>query len=147
MKGMSSGGVLAPNEAPCAVDATLWRECLKTFDYSPERPKGACEKQRGSYYTCMKDWRQKSGTPYDAKDFHTTEKCSREAETFHTCMMSGMFDIANCRMAMLKLKACGYRNDETIRRALADDAEVVAFVEQQDAQQRRRWWDKLIGKA
>ncbi|CUG90831.1 Hypothetical protein, putative [Bodo saltans] len=137
----------AVNHAPCALDASLWRECLKTFDYSPEKPQGACEKQRGSYYACMKDWRGKTGVAYSAKDFQTTDKCSKEAETFHTCMMSGMFEIANCKSAMLRLKACGYRNDESIRKALADDEEVLAYVAQQDLKQRRHWWDKIIGKA
>jgi hypothetical protein len=146
MSNNTAVSIAASDQAPCALDASLWRECLKTFDYSPDKPKEACERQRASYYTCMKDWRSKSGTSYSAKDFYTTPKCSKEAETFHSCMMSGMFEIANCRRAMLKLKACGYRNDENVRRALSDD-EVLAFVAAEDANKRRRWFDKLIGNA
>jgi hypothetical protein len=145
---MAAPAAAANNQAPCSLDATLWRECLKTFDYSPDKPKGACEKQRGSYYSCMKDWRGKSGAAaYSTKDFQTTDQCRKEAETFHTCMMSGMFEIANCKQAMLRFKACGYRNDEQVRKALADDEEVLAFMAQEETKQRRRWWDKLIGKA
>lgn len=137
------------SDAPCGVDASLWRECLKTFDYSPERPQGACEKQRGAYYSCIKDWKLKTtGEKYQAKDFYTHPKCKHEAETFHNCMMMRMFEVSNCKDSMVAFKACGARNDPSIAQALSDDAEVQEYLRQQrEHTGLSLWWKKAIGKA
>lgn len=148
--------ILVTDDAPCSLDATLWRECLKTFDYGPDKPQSACEKQRHSYYQCIKQWRSSkaeapgsAAAPYKSSDFYTTPKCARQAEKLHVCMMTGMFEMANCREPMLELKACGYRNDPQVRQALADDDELLQYMSkmQQEDSTVKQWWNKVMGKA
>lgn len=143
--------VVEEQNAPCNVESVLWRECLKTFDYSPERPKSACETQRGQYYKCIKQWKQRTtGTPYDPSTFYLNPKCSNESEKLHQCMMMSMFEVSGCQGPMLALKACGYENDPSIREALSEDADVLRAVEDRRRKGSRgglsKLWDKMLGK-
>ena len=138
-------------DAPCNVEAVLWRECLKTFDYSPERPKSACELQRGNYYKCIKQWKQRTtGAPYDPSTFFLHAKCSNESEKLHQCMMMSMFEVSGCTGPMLALKACGYEHDASIREALSEDVDVLRAVEERQKKANsgglRKVWGKILGK-
>ncbi|CBH13957.1 hypothetical protein, conserved [Trypanosoma brucei gambiense DAL972] len=131
--------------APCAVEATLWRSCLKEFDYGPDRPKGACENQRLGYYSCIKDWTAKQGEGlYDYRKFNLIGACAGEAEKLHQCMMVGMFEISNCKEPMAELKRCGARHDVAVRQALEGDSALQAVDE--EPQGIKRMWYHAIGK-
>lgn len=147
---------------PCAVEAKLWRECLKEFDYSPDRPKGACEGQRVQFYSCIKGWRTRTAAPADAskagtsasstprahyRDFQLAEECAFDGEQLHNCMMVNAFEVSKCQPQMTLLKRCSAKHDTEARRYLSDDPAIAEFEIQVDnATGLRRIWYKAIGK-
>ncbi|EAN89605.1 hypothetical protein TcCL_NonESM05645 [Trypanosoma cruzi] len=135
-----------PDPAPCAVESTLWRSCLKEFDYGPDRPKGACEKQRAGYYACIKAWRERQNEVYDYNRFNLVKECAKEAEKLHQCMMVNMFEASRCQETMTQLKRCAARHDPEVRRALADDPTLIMSEEEEEPQGIKRLWYRAIGK-
>ena len=119
--------------APCELDAKLWRECLKAFDYGPDRKKGACDTQRYRYYDCLKDWNKTSGHEYDYKKFQVHESCSPQALELHECMKVSTFDVERCQPQLLKLKTCSARHDPYVRSALAENEEVALVLQKEPA--------------
>ncbi|PBJ74841.1 hypothetical protein BCY84_12210 [Trypanosoma cruzi cruzi] len=134
-----------PDPAPCAVESTLWRSCLKEFDYGPDRPKGACEKQRAGYYACIRAWRERQNEVYDYNRFNLVKECAKEAEKLHQCMMVNMFEASRCQETMTQLKRCAARHDPEVRRALADDPALI-ILEEEEPQGIKRLWYRAIGK-
>ncbi|KAG8343460.1 hypothetical protein ERJ75_000244200 [Trypanosoma vivax] len=136
----------ASDPAPCALEAALWRSCLKEFQYGPDRPKGACEKERVGYYSCIKEWSvlESPTQPYNSRKFNLVPECAREAEQLHHCMMTGMFEVGNCAEAMARLKRCGARHDTAIKHAL--EADPSAQLVENDPQGLQRLWYRAIGK-
>ncbi|ORC92795.1 uncharacterized protein TM35_000021210 [Trypanosoma theileri] len=133
--------------APCAVEATLWRSCLKGFDYSPDRPQGACEHQRVGYYSCIKDWNIRQKGQYDYSQYNLVKECAGEAEKLHQCMMVSMFEVSGCQQAMAQLKRCAARHDPAIRKALAGDPALDSITNLDDEPQGiKRLWYRAIGK-
>nr|CCC92627.1 conserved hypothetical protein [Trypanosoma congolense IL3000] len=131
--------------APCAVEATLWRSCLKDFDYGPDRPKGACDTQRLGYYACIKDWTSRQQQEkYNYTKFNLVDACVEEAEKLHQCMMTGMFEISNCKEAMAQLKRCGARHDVAVKRALEGDPALDTAEEEPEG--IKRLWYRAIGR-
>lgn len=129
----------------CKVEANVWRECLKRYDYGPERPKGECDKQRDHYYSCLKAWKSSRGEKYNYRDYDTVPQCVRQSQRFHECMMYAMFEVNKCREFMLELKRCAARYDPEIRAILSDDPSVRVPVVEEVTGVRRLWF-KLIGK-
>ncbi|RNF12340.1 hypothetical protein TraAM80_00351 [Trypanosoma rangeli] len=133
-----------PDPAPCAVEATLWRSCLKEFDYSPDHPEGACQKQRVGYYNCIKGWKERQNEAYDYSRFNLVKECAKEAERLHQCMMVNMFEASRCQEAMTHLKRCAARYDPEVRKALADDPALSALDDEPEG--IKRLWYRAIGK-
>ncbi|EPY32272.1 hypothetical protein STCU_01937 [Strigomonas culicis] len=139
---------IVEDPAPCAVEAALWRVCLKEYDYGPDRPKGACELQRGKYYGCLKEWTNRTQEKqYSYKNFEMTSQCAHEAEKLHQCMMMNMFEVSHCQKDMTVLKRCAAAHDPEVRRSLADDPAIKDLENSVDnATGVRRLWYKAIGK-
>lgn len=138
----------ASESAPCAVHSKLWRECLKEYDYGPDRPKGACESQREKFYGCVKGWTAHTQkTKYSYAQFELPKSCGHEAEKLHQCMMINMFEVSHCQRDMAVLKRCAARNDPEVRRYLEGD-EAIAGLENdvEEATGLKRLWYKAIGK-
>lgn len=144
----STSSAAVEDPAPCAVEATLWRECLKEFDYGPDRPKGACESQRDRYYSCIKSWTTRTqGSSYSYKKYEMTKECSHEAEKLHQCMMINMFEVSRCQQDMALLKRCAAKHDPEVRRSLQGDPAVAELESSVDNATGLRWvWYKMIGK-
>lgn len=139
-------------QAPCGSEAMVWRECLKGFDYGPDRKKGACDTQRFKYYDCIKRWNEVEGHPYDPKRFQVPDACSAEALDLHDCMKICMFDISRCQQQSLRLKVCSARHDPLVKNALTENEEVQELLTQQDSAPKalsavQRIWSVIIGKA
>lgn len=140
---------MSADTAPlCAVESVLWRECLKNYDYSPDKPQSACETQRGGYYACIKNWRETSEKkPYDPKDFELSPECRHEAEKLHNCMMYSMFEVSKCRKEMALLKRCAARKDPEVRQYLEGDPAIENLESSiDDSTGWTRIWYKAIGK-
>ncbi|KEG11377.1 hypothetical protein DQ04_02681000 [Trypanosoma grayi] len=135
-----------PDPAPCAVEATLWRSCLKEFDYGPDRPKGACEKQRVGYYNCIKGWSQRQKDAYDYAKFNLVDACAQQAEKLHQCMMVSMFEVSSCQEPMAQLKRCAARHDPEVARTLQGDPALNTPEEANEPQGIKRLWYRAIGK-
>ncbi|CAG9576578.1 conserved hypothetical protein [Leishmania major strain Friedlin] len=136
------------DSAPCAVPSTLWRECLKQYDYGPDRPKGACEAHRTKFYDCVKDWTARTQhKSYSYTQFELPKSCGHEAEKLHQCMMMNMFEVGHCQRDMAVLKRCAARVDPEVRKYLQDD-EAIADLENDidEATGLKRLWYKVIGK-
>lgn len=134
--------------SPCAVEAKLWRECLKTFDYGPDRKQDACAAQRDGFYTCLKSWTSRTqDRPYDHRQFELSKDCARESEKLHQCMMMNMFDVSQCQREMTWLKKCAAKNDVHVQRSLADDPVLAQLDSDIDNASGVRWlFYKAIGK-
>lgn len=134
--------------APCAVEAKIWRECLKDFDYGPDRPKGACERQRTGYYSCIKEWTSRTQKKeYSYKNFETVKECAHETEKLHHCMMMSMFEVSRCQHEMTLLKRCSAIHDKSVRAALEGDPAIQNLEKDIDsATGLKRVWFKVIGK-
>ena len=141
--------------SPCEVEAGTWRECLKVFEYGPDRPKSACNDQRVRYYRCINAWRAKEQgppilSPIAASGFQIPPKCAGKAEKLHHCMMMSMFEAEKCVDASLQLKICVAAVDPFVRSALDDDERVAASLEKWNETKEpaglTRWWYKVIGK-
>ncbi|CAC9497827.1 hypothetical protein conserved [Leishmania donovani] len=136
------------DSAPCAVPSKLWRECLKQYDYGPDRPKGACEAHRTKFYDCVKDWTARTQhKSYSYTQFELPKSCGHEAEKLHQCMMMNMFEVSHCQRDMAVLKRCAARADPEVRKYLQDD-EAIADLENdiEEATGLKRLWYKAIGK-
>jgi hypothetical protein len=134
----------------------MWRECLKNFDYGPERPEAECNRERVRYYACTREWRTKqepqanpsaAGTaaPSPVKGslhpstaptggsnlaFNATMPgdCTTYSNALHNCMMIGAFEAAKCRDEMLLLRVCASKFDKSIARALEEDVQLGRVV-------------------
>ena len=150
---MSNNAAVDPN-APCQSESVMWRECLKIYDYGPEKPEKDCEKERGRYYTCIKSWRtETTGKKADAaRDFTMHPDCAGYSQNLHNCMMINMFEMNKCTNEMTLLRMCGARFDKSIAAALEDDVKnrwvVLPKVEEtpEDSTGLKRVWNKVIGK-
>lgn len=139
----------APQDpAPCAIPSRLWRECLKEYDYGPDRPKGACESQRTRFYDCVKDWTARTQSKqYSYTQFELPKACGHEAEKLHQCMMMNMFEVSHCQRDMAVLKRCAARADPEVRKYLqGDDAIADLDKDIEEATGLKRLWYKAIGK-
>ncbi|EPY38001.1 hypothetical protein AGDE_05932 [Angomonas deanei] len=129
--------------SPCEIESTLWRECLKQFDYGPDRPKNACEGQRNKYYGCIKTWtKETQQREYSYKDYELSEECSHEADRLHQCMMINMFEVSRCQNEMTLLKRCGAKHHPEIQKALTGDVALHNLENSVDASTgwRRLWY-------
>ncbi len=145
--------VTASDAPPCAAEAKLWRECLKKFDYGPDRKKGACDTDRFRYYDCIKDWSNKGGHPYDPKKFQVADACAAEALELHDCMKITMFDVERCLPQTLKLKVCSAKQDPMIMASLRENEEVQEALRNEKVlglkaakTKLERMWDVITGK-
>ncbi|KAG5476549.1 hypothetical protein LSCM1_04264 [Leishmania martiniquensis] len=136
------------DSAPCAIPSKLWRECLKEYDYGPDRPKGACEAQRTKFYACVKEWVARTqNKSYSYKNYELPKSCSHEAEKLHQCMMMNMFEVSHCQRDMAVLKRCAARADPEVRKYLHDDEAIVGLENDiEEAAGLKRLWYKAIGK-
>jgi hypothetical protein len=143
---------MSEQKAPCGVEAMVWRECLKGFDYGPDRKKGACDTQRFKYYDCIKRWNDVEGHPYDPKKFQVPDACSPQALELHDCMKISMFDISRCQPQALRLKTCSARHDPLVMAALVENEEVQEMLKQEKEKAKAlstldRLWSIIVGKA
>eukprot|EP00744_Colponema_vietnamica_P033165 GILI01054342.1.p1 GENE.GILI01054342.1~~GILI01054342.1.p1 ORF type:complete len:153 (+),score=28.57 GILI01054342.1:50-508(+) len=144
---------VADPTAPCKTESVMWRECLKTYDYGPEKPEKECEKERGRYYSCIRDWRTNQGLKYEAgKEFVLPTTCSGFAQNLHNCMMINMFEMQKCTSEMAKLRVCVAKFDPEVARNLEEDVKqgyVVLPSSDTSIEAStgiRRIWNKIIGK-
>ena len=141
-------------DTPCRSETLMWRECLKGFDYGPERPDAECNRERVRYYACMKEWRttqdpKKAAAVPDTSNnvvkgsihpstapttgaaaFHATMPgdCTRFSNALHNCMMISAFEAAKCRDEMLHLRVCASKYDKSVARALEEDVQMGRVV-------------------
>jgi len=95
------------SSSPCASEASTWRECLKGFDYSPDRQVGACGPSRDEYYSCIRLFRISQGVNPDVETAYKLPKeCVKPSEELHECMMTNAHMVAKCRSKMDTLTKC-----------------------------------------
>lgn len=139
---------------PCKAESTMWRECLKIYDYGPEKPEKECEKERGRYYSCVKEWRVKETgqTAPAGKEFMIGRDCSGLAQSLHNCMMINMFETGKCQKEMLELRICTAKHDKSVAATLEEDVKngwvtlPKKNANPEDSTGITRIWYKLIGK-
>eukprot|EP00758_Cryptobia_borreli_P006923 Tbor_TRINITY_DN5222_c0_g3::TRINITY_DN5222_c0_g3_i1::g.16361::m.16361 len=152
----SSPKVEETGQSPCRLESLMWRECLKLYNYGPEKPETACEKERVRYYACQKSWRE---TLPDAQpvSFTLPPACHAQSNALHNCMMINMFEVAKCQTEMTALRVCVGSCNPEVEAALMDDiisgkckSGVIIrdklISDPDDATGWLRVWYKLIGK-
>lgn len=145
---LEMSAVAKAEATPCAVESKLWRECLKQYDYGPDRPKGACESHRTQFYACMKTWTMETQQkPYSYTQFQLPQSCGHEAEKLHECMMMNMFEVSHCQRDMTLLKRCAAQHDPEARKYLEGDPAIANLAKSADnATGWRYLWYRAIGK-
>jgi hypothetical protein len=118
---------------PCETEAFIWRECMKEFDYMPDKGVKRCDDPRIAYFACMNTWRQSDAAKADAAKlqahsntaFGMPRDCVGFSEKLRQCMEMNMFNTEHCKLEMHELQHCVAKYDPYVAAVVADDEQVA----------------------
>lgn len=109
---------------PCEKEAFVWRECMKEFDYMPDKNISKCDDPRKTYYACINDWRRQSvadkSVPAAPATFTIPRDCVGVSEKLRQCMEIYMFNTEHCTSEMTNLQRCVAKFDPYVAAVVAD---------------------------